>query len=348
LGVSLRPVSSLLGQNGNQYQERQEAAQDYFRELKEGKGFYIPAYFMEFIDRYYGFAISGEPISQLSEIREGVSQQCFQNYCLLFDAKADPGQQVRILPQGQKYKDSFHKQAQQPANQPEVLRDVQLDIWEQLPQISSLESQQIGACIHEAGTPLVNVPAEVHIFTQELGSMTYQFEPTDTGGCSFLVLEPIQGQNGTTVDYQVCFLGLGNQQYCQKDSYLIWGNTDSVLVSIPPATDVMSAASSPEVLLDTWELYPQISSSEGQEIGACAHGNNQPVPNLNAQLILETPNAGVLTYQSSSTDQGGCTFFKLDPINANNGETIAYQVCFTNKYGENFCNRDSFLIWGNP
>jgi len=38
----------------------------------------------------------------------------------------------------------------------------------------------------------------------------------------------------------------------------------------------------------------------------------------------------------------------LDPVNANNGETIPYQVCFTNKYGENFCERDSFLIWGNP
>jgi hypothetical protein len=56
----------------------------------------------------------------------------------------------------------------------------------------------------------------------------------------------------------------------------------------------------------------------------------------------------VISYQSSPTDQGGCAFFKLDPVNANNGETIPYQVCFTNKYGEKFCERDSFLIWGNP
>jgi hypothetical protein len=347
LGVSLRPISALLNQSQDQLQQRQEGALDYFREIKDGGGFYIPAYFMEFIDRYYGFAISGEPISLLYEIREGVSQQCFENYCLLYDALASPDQRVLLLPQGQKYKETFQKDAGQPKNQSAVQRNIQVDIWEQLPQISSQEVQQIGACVHEAGNPLVNARAYVTILVGDRAPGIYQFEPTDSGGCSFISVDPIIAQNGTTVDYQVCFQGIGDLEFCQKDSFLIWGNSDDTLVTIP-TDDQQNNAPIDEVLLDTWELHPQISSAESQEIGACLHQNNQPLADLNARLLLETPTNGVITYQALPTDSGGCSFFQLDAVNANNGEAIAYQVCFTNKYGENYCKRDSFLIWGNP
>ncbi len=348
MGVSLRPVSSLLDRVENNYQDRQEGSVDYFREIENGTGFYIPAYFMEFIDRYFGFEISGEPITQLVEIRDGVSQQCFENYCLLFDAAAEAGQQVKILPQGQKYKEGFYRDAGKPKNETRVVRNIQMDIWEQMPQISSLETQQIGACVHEEGNPLINIQAVIHVQAQGQNSSTYQFEPTDSGGCAFLKLDPIQAPNGTAVDYQVCFQGLGEQEFCKKDSFLIWGNTENDLTAPLVEVEAESLVVEPEISLDIWELYPQLSSSEFQEVGACAHLGNIPQQNLNTQLILETPQDGVISYQSSATDQGGCAFFRLDPVNANNGETIPYQVCFTNKYGENFCERDSFLIWGNP
>lgn len=348
MGVSLRPVSYLLDKVDQNYQARQDGTGDYFREIENGSGFYIPAYFMEFIDRYFGFEISGEPITRLEEIRDGVSQQCFENYCLLFDAAAGEGQQVRILPQGQKYKEEFYRDVGKPNNETPLVRNIQMDIWEQMPQISSLENQQIGACIHEGETPLANVQAVIEIHVEEQGSSTFYFDPTDPGGCAFLELDPIQAANGTTVDYQVCFKGVGDQEYCKKDSYLIWGNTDNNLSEFPAEDAVQETAQAPVVALDIWELYPQLSSSEAQEVGACAHVDNQPQQNLNTQLILETPHDGVISYQSLPTDQGGCAFFRLDPVNANNGETIPYQVCFTNKYGEKFCERDSFLIWGNP
>jgi len=348
MGVSLRPVSSLLKDVDANYQARQEGAEDYFREVDNGNGFYIPAYFMEFIDRYFGFKISGEPVTRLEEIRDGVFQQCFENYCLLFDAAADSGQQVRILPQGQKYKEEFYRDVGKPKNEAPVTRNIQMDIWEQMPQISSQENQQIGACIHEQGTPLSNVQAVINVNINGQGSSSFFFDPTDSGGCAFLELDPIQAANGTTVDYQVCFQGLGDQDYCKRDSYLIWGNTDVDLTQQPAEVVVEEPAQEPEIMLDIWELHPQISSLEVQEIGACAHLDSQPQQNLNTQLFLETPHDGLISYESAPTDQGGCAFFRLDPVNAKNGETIPYQVCFTNKYGENFCEKDSFLIWGNP
>jgi len=129
---------------------------------------------------------------------------------------------------------------------------------------------------------------------------------------------------------------------------LIWGNTDKVLTAVPVQEEPVAPVVVVEVVIDTWELFPQISSSEHQEVGACVHKNDNPQENMDSQLILESPSAGVITYQSSPTDGGGCSFFKLNPVDAKNGETIPYQVCFVNKYGEQFCKRDSFLIWGNP
>jgi len=348
LGASLRPVSALLNLDRDPYQVYQKDSAEYFREIEPGNGFYIPAYFMDFIDRYFGFEISGEPISRHEEIREGVSQQCFENYCLLHDALAEPGQQVRVQPLGQKYKDSFYQTTKKPAIEAQIQRDIQLDIWEQSPQLSSQENQQIGACIHESGSPLENARAVLTVTTENQGIITYPFSPTDSGGCSFLELDPIQAQNGTTIDYQVCFQGIGGQEYCKKDSYLIWGNTDKVLTAVPVQEEPVAPVVVVEVVIDTWELFPQISSSEHQEVGACVHKNDNPQENMDSQLILESPSAGVITYQSPPTDGGGCSFFKLNPVDAKNGETIPYQVCFVNKYGEQFCKRDSFLIWGNP
>ena len=345
LGVSLRPVSYLLGQAGEVYQTKSDQTEGYFREIENGGGYYIPTYFMEFIDRYYGFEVSGEPISALEEIREGVSQQCFENYCLLYDGN---GQQVRILPQGQKYKDKFFSNIQTPAQQPAEERDIQLDIWEQLPQITSYENQQIGACIHEAGQPLANAQAIAQVTTQESGTNTYSFEPTDSGGCAFLTLDPILAPNGTAVDYQVCFQGLGSEDYCKKDSFVIWGNTEKELISPPIVIQPEENQTEQQLNIDVWELYPQLSSTESQEIGSCVHLDGVAQENLKTQLLLETPNRGVIPYSGSTTDAGGCVFFKLDPVDANNGEIIPYQVCVLTKSGEKICKQDGFLIWGNP
>jgi hypothetical protein len=285
----------------------------------------------------------------LEEIRAGVAQQCFENYCLLYDEKAGPSQQVRLLPQGQKYKDSFYENAQAPQSQPEIAeRHIQLDIWEQLPQISSHENQQIGACIHDEGMPLVSALAVVKVSSGGAAASTYYFEPTDSGGCAFLTLDPIQAANGTAVDYEVCFQGIGDRDYCKKDSDLIWGNVEGQLLVTSQADQPEAPPQEIAPVLDLWELFPQLSSTDSQEIGACVHLEGQPQPNMETRLLLETPSNGVISYSGAPTDQGGCTFFTLNPVDANNGETVPYQVCFINKYGEQFCEKDSFLIWGNP
>jgi hypothetical protein len=188
----------------------------------------------------------------------------------------------------------------------------------------------------------------LELTSEEMAISLNDFTPTDAGGCSFLGLEPIDAPNGTIIDYQVCFLVNPGEEYCKKDSFMIWGNTEEIISSDTTQQPEEQLEHQNEITIDTWELFPQISSTERQEIGACAHRADVPIPDLNTRLILETTDEGVLTYQGPATDPGGCAFFKLDPLSAKNGETIPYQACFTNEYGEEFCNQDSFLIWGNP
>lgn len=347
MGVSLRPVVEMLGFAHDPYQVPDEEVEMYFREVENGKGYYIPDYFIDFVSRYSGFELSGEPITQLGTNAEGQKQQCFENYCLVADPDND-GAKVSLVPLGQKYKQEITLAVSSPAPAEEMgqRRNIILDVWEQSPQISSSEKQQVGACVHEGDLPLSGVQGELLMTTPNQGLITYQLPSTDAGGCSFIALDPIPGNNGTTIDYQVCFQGLGEEKACKQDSFLIWGNSESA-----PAVQTTQTPINKEpqgITLDIWELSPQIPSDEVQEVGACIHEGDEPLQNLSAELMVNTPEEGIILYRTEATDGGGCSFFRMEPIQAKNGETIPYQVCFTNEAGEKMCQRDSFLIWGNP
>ena len=344
LGISLRPVASLLDIEGDPPQSPGFDQEMYFREVSEGEGYYIPAEFIEFISRYSGFDLSGEPISRAEPNENGLTQQCFESYCLVADSSGGEIQ-VNMVPLGERYKQEITL-APPPTTEMQEERNLLLDVWEQSPQISSQEQQQIGSCIHEGDLPLAGMKARLDVTIPEKGLRTYQLPLTDQGGCSFFTLEPIQAENGTPIDYQVCFSGSGGEKFCKSDSFLIWGNASSSSTLQPTAT--AAGPVSPGTILDVWELSPQIPSHETQEVGACIHEGEQPLTNLKAELMVNTPEEGILVYKAAPTDQGGCSFFRMEPIQAKNGETIPYQVCFTTNSGEKLCQRDSFLIWGNP
>jgi hypothetical protein len=355
-GVRPRAISQDLESFSDQLQKPRSDAQDYFREVTGGKGYYIPAYFLDFIDRYAGFEFSGEPVTRKEEIRAGVFRQCFESYCLLYDSLAPEGQRVKLEKLGKKYQSALQSSAPEPQIVDETIQNLKLDIWEQSPQISSIENQQLGVCIHEGNQPQVGMTAVLilSIPGQEAGSA--QFEPTDNGGCSFLNLDPIQAQNGTTVDYQVCIQDSSGRDICQRDSFVIWGNQEEakeenskIAIDQTAATDQRSTQTGNyQSVMDLWELKPQISSQEYQEIGACVHQGNQPQVGLQSSLKLTLPHSKAVIYYGAPSDQGGCTFFRLDPVSAKNGETVPYEVCFSGPEGEKVCQQSSFLIWGNP
>ena len=355
-GVRPRAISQDLDFSSDQFQKPRADAQDYFREVNGGKGYYIPAYFLNFIDRYAGFEFSGEPVSRKEEIREGVFRQCFENYCLLYDSLAPEGQRVKLEKLGKKYQAALQASVPEPQQNEVTAQNLKLDIWEQSPQISSSETQQLGACVHQGDLPQVGLKPVLILSIPGQEAGTSQFQPTDNGGCSFLNLEPIQAENGATVDYQVCVQDSSGRDICQRDSFVIWGNQEEPKEEEKPSGFDQTAVTEQEftqaethqAVLDLWELKPQISSQEYQEVGACIHQANQPQVGLQSSLKLSLPHSSDIIYHGTPSDRGGCTFFRLDPVTAKNGETIPYEVCFKSPNGESFCQQASFLIWGNP
>ena len=51
LGVGLRPISALLSRGDGSFQIRDDESQSYFWEVVDGQGYYIPAYFLDFINQ---------------------------------------------------------------------------------------------------------------------------------------------------------------------------------------------------------------------------------------------------------------------------------------------------------
>jgi hypothetical protein len=102
------------------------------------------------------------------------------------------------------------------------------------------------------------------------------------------------------------------------------------------------------ITLQLWETYSLISSNESQEIGVGIFENDLPLQDVEPDLVLTLPDGGSRSYYMLPTDQEGQTRVQIEPIQAQNGTLIPYQVCIDNLNRERFCVRDSFLIWGNP
>jgi hypothetical protein len=115
---------------------------------------------------------------------------------------------------------------------------------------------------------------------------------------------------------------------------------------IQPAPTAMTTL--PTWTLQVWETFPTVSTVQSQEIGVSVLSNDLPQANIEPDLLLMLPNGEQRTYFMYPTGQDGVTYLVLDPIEAPSGTLIPYQVCILNSRGENFCVRDSFLIWEAP
>lgn len=111
-----------------------------------------------------------------------------------------------------------------PTDIPQEKANIELAIWEYLPQISSAQPQQFAACVSGNAISVQDFTVELKVFLPSGGEKGYQFPAADENGCSFLIGEAIEAQNGTTIEYWVCVIIPGMSPFCEEDSFLIEGN----------------------------------------------------------------------------------------------------------------------------
>ena len=221
--VRARPLTEKIGNHVQDLVSPQDSPLSEFIEIEGGKGFNVPIFFIDYLEKFGGMQISGLPISEVFSPEVGVYWQCFANLCLQFDLNTDNDQRLRPVPLGAEYKAKVYDKIKDfSANQ--SMEKVDLKVWEKGTFVSAEESQEIHVALYENGIPLKNCEP-ILIITMPDGSQrkTY-FQPSSENGRTSLSLPAIKAPNGTLIAYQICLIDLDGEEHCVGDNYLIWNS----------------------------------------------------------------------------------------------------------------------------
>jgi hypothetical protein len=220
-GVQLRPVEGMLGATPDALEADNNDPAFTFYPVQGDKGYNVPNFLMDYINRHGGLDVSGPPLSAYTQLNDQIHHQCFLNLCL----NVDQNRLIQPAPLGYNYRDRFRKAASQStANASKVEKEVTLQVWNSYPMIASTQDQEIGVSIQENNDPLANLEPVLVVTLPDGTQQPYKMPPTNQDGQSHFRLGPISAPNGTLIPYQVCISIRSGERYCYKDSYLIWTN----------------------------------------------------------------------------------------------------------------------------
>jgi hypothetical protein len=217
--IRLRPLPSLLGIQAEPPVEAKMAEWLTFYPTKDGLGFNVPKSFLEYINAHGTVEYSGDPISEYRSLSDGGSSQCFQYLCLEYHPSAPEGLQIRPHALGVDYLSLGEKTE---ITSPTLTEALQINTWEDNPLIPSGEKQIIHIEARQNGKPVSGVQVNLVVTQPDGITKTYTLESTGEDGETSIELDPIDGANGSLVQYQVCMIGSVTPQLCFFQSYTIW------------------------------------------------------------------------------------------------------------------------------
>jgi hypothetical protein len=219
--VYLRPLSQLVGTLPDPPVPPSDVPGMYFYEVQDELGYNVPQYFLDYIAMHGSMELSGPPITELHPTSDGVSSQCFTNYCLEYNATAPEAMRVQPASLGNKYIE------QVPSTQPKVTEPagaIGLQAWERYPLLPSGQSQEIGMAIDEDGVPLAGIEFSLTVTLPDGTQRNYFLSPTDADGQTTVSLDPIEAPNGSSILYQACVVSVLDRPVCIPGMFLIWDN----------------------------------------------------------------------------------------------------------------------------
>jgi hypothetical protein len=95
--------------------------------------------------------------------------------------------------------------------------------------------------------------------------------------------------------------------------------------------------------------HEQVTQGESQTIIILTQQSSDwhPLTGAEAVLMVSLPNGTQEEYKMPPTDAGGRSSITLDPIQAESGTLIGYQVCMKNTKAAPICAKDTYLIWNH-
>jgi len=125
-------------------------------------------------------------------------------------------------------------------------------------------------------------------------------------------------------------------------------------LNLTRATPVEGTVVSEQLTPETIRLVanpgtPRIPADQAQrfDLYAVRTDNNQPVPDVEANLTLTMPDNTQINYPLPPTDAQGRASLTISPIEPApvNGTVISFKVCLALPSGLEVCTSDSYLIW---
>lgn len=223
--VRLRALPKLLNIRPDPPQPNSGSPDMQFVATDGELGYEVPNYFYDYIQQHGGLEWIGTPITQLLQVDPRTYRQCFTNVCLLY--VPDEFESMRIRPEASGYVYSFlfppPKNSLLPTLPP-VKKVTTIKVWESYPALTSKQRQEIGALLVANYVPITNVVTELVLVMPNGSREFYTMPPTDSNGRTSILLPPVEAENGTLIEYQVCIPYSAEQQFCVGDSFMIWNN----------------------------------------------------------------------------------------------------------------------------
>ncbi len=217
--VRTRPLPEWLGIQADQPGAETRADGFTFFPIKDGMGFNVPNWFVDYFNQHGGMDYSGSPISANRKLADGGYSQCFSNICLEYHPTAPQSLLVRPHTLGYEYLNLGENVS---ASGTSLTDALQINAWEAYPLIASGKSQGINIEATQNNSPVSGVNFSL-VVTQPNGIIkTYTLPPTGEDGKTRIDLDPINGPNGAIVQYEICVLGGVEPQICFSRSYTIW------------------------------------------------------------------------------------------------------------------------------
>ncbi len=171
--------------------------------------------------------LAGLPITEIFQTNDKkIYEQCFENYCLLYNPSAPEDKRVSMAPLGDEYLKKF------PAEAPQLLNNIFNS--ENIVLVASAEKVEVGindnqylrivVLSRSSNEPIENVEAYAELSVPNKGiSKIFDFPATDANGLSTLKIPSIDGlAEKDDVNFKVCLRFPSDQPNCYSSTYLIW------------------------------------------------------------------------------------------------------------------------------
>lgn len=218
-GLHLKPIIQMLGYEPQPPVPSYNNPLHVFYPTQGILGHNVPVLLDDYLKRFGGTAVVGNPITEVFSLEEGVFRQCFASLCI--DFSFTDGFKAHPAPLGLEYKKQYYSE---PRIEPKWQEqdNIRLTVNEENILVVPGDVQEIEVVVTEDGFPLAGQVPKLSITLPDGTQLEFQLEPTDQQGSSRFTFPPIQAMKSTLIQYEVCLPLPEGEIICVEDNYAIW------------------------------------------------------------------------------------------------------------------------------